>query len=128
MRYRQWIVFTFGHTAIRITDPDNFIDVVFNYGAFDFNTPNFVPKFAKGDLEYFAVAHSYTDFINEYTMKRSVYEQELLINDSAKQRLFDNLILRSPQVKAIIPTNLLIKMYLDGCSYHQQNTRKYCNL
>jgi hypothetical protein len=51
-------------------------------------------------------------------MKRSVYEQELLINDSAKQRLFDNLILRSPQVKAIIPTNLLIK-HLDGCSYHQ---------
>jgi hypothetical protein len=39
-------------------DPDNFIDAVFNYGAFDFNTPNFVPKFAKGDLEYFAVAHS----------------------------------------------------------------------
>jgi hypothetical protein len=52
-------------------------------------------------------------------MKRSVYEQELLINDSAKQRLFDNLILRSPQVKAIIPTNLLIKN-LDGCSYHNK--------
>lgn len=82
----------FGHTAIRITDPDNFIDVVFNYGAFDFNTPNFVPKFAKGDLEYFAVAHSYTDFINEYIYeKRAVYEQELLISSSKKQALFDNL-------------------------------------
>jgi hypothetical protein len=75
-------------------------------------------KFAKGDLEYFAVAHSYTDFINEYTYEK-VSLRALLINDSAKQRLFDNLIqLRSPQVKAIIPTNLLIKMYLDGCSYH----------
>jgi hypothetical protein len=82
----------FGHTAIRITDPDNFIDAVFNYGAFDFNTPNFVPKFAQGDLEYFAVAHSYKDFINEYTYeKRSVYEQELLITDSEKQQLFNNL-------------------------------------
>lgn len=82
----------FGHTAIRISDPDNFIDAVFNYGAFDFTTPNFVAKFAKGDLEYFAVAHSYTDFINEYTYeKRSVYEQELLISDSEKQQLFDNL-------------------------------------
>jgi hypothetical protein len=82
----------FGHTAIRISDPDNFIDAVFNYGAFDFNTPNFVPKFAKGDLEYFAVAHSYSDFINEYTYeKRSVYEQELRITSSQKQKLFDNL-------------------------------------
>jgi hypothetical protein len=49
------------------TDPDNFIDVVFNYGAFDFNT-KFCAKFAKGDLEYFA--HSYTDFINEYNYEK----------------------------------------------------------
>ncbi|PRZ20059.1 Lnb N-terminal periplasmic domain-containing protein [Flavobacterium granuli] len=82
----------FGHTAIRINDPEQFIDVVYNYGAFDFNTPNFVLKFTKGDLEYFAVAHSYTDFINEYTYeKRSVYEQELNIPENLKQKLFDNL-------------------------------------
>jgi hypothetical protein len=82
----------FGHTAIRISDPYNNIDVVYNYGAFDFNTPNFVMKFTKGDLQYFAVAHSYADFINEYTYeKRSVYEQELNIPPTLKQRLFDNL-------------------------------------
>jgi hypothetical protein len=49
-----------------------------------------VPKFAKGDLEYFAVAHSYTDFINEYTYEKVSLRAR--INDSAKQRLFDNLI------------------------------------
>jgi hypothetical protein len=82
----------FGHTAIRINDPYNNIDVVYNYGAFDFNTPNFVLKFMKGDLQYFAIAHSYVDFINEYTYeKRSVYEQELNIPSSLKQQLFDNL-------------------------------------
>lgn len=82
----------FGHTAIRISDPYNNIDVVYNYGAFDFNTPNFVLKFIKGDLQYFAVAHSYADFINEYTYeKRSVYEQELNIPQNLKQKLFDNL-------------------------------------
>lgn len=83
----------FGHTAIRISDPyNNNIDVVYNYGAFDFNTPNFVLKFIKGDLQYFAVAHSYADFINEYTYeKRSVYEQELNIPQNLKQKLFDNL-------------------------------------
>lgn len=82
----------FGHTAIRISDPYNNIDVVYNYGAFDFNTPNFVLKFIKGDLQYFAVAHSYSDFINEYNYeKRSVYEQELNIPENLKQKLFDNL-------------------------------------
>ena len=82
----------FGHTAIRVQDSVNAIDVVYNYGAFDFNTPNFVMKFVKGDLQYFAVAHSYTNFINEYQYeKRSVYEQKLNIPVALKQKLFDNL-------------------------------------
>ena len=82
----------FGHTAIRIRDTVNAIDVVYNYGAFDFNTPNFVMKFIKGDLQYFAVAHSYPDFINQYQYEqRSVYEQELNITTPLKQKLFDNL-------------------------------------
>lgn len=82
----------FGHTAIHVADPANNIDVVYNYGAFDFSTPNFVAKFAKGDLQYFVISHSYADFINEYNYeKRSVFEQELLISQEAKQKLFDNL-------------------------------------
>ena len=82
----------FGHTAIRVSDTINGIDVVYNYGAFDFNTPNFVMKFIKGDLQYFAVAHSYPDFINQYQYeKRSVYEQELNMPLPLKQKLFDNL-------------------------------------
>ena len=82
----------FGHTAIRVQDTASAIDVVYNYGAFDFNTPNFVMKFIKGDLQYFAVAHSYPDFINQYQYeKRSVYEQELNIPVDLKQNLFDNL-------------------------------------
>jgi hypothetical protein len=79
----------FGHTAIRVKDKANGIDVVYNYGAFDFGTPNFALKFAKGNLQYFAVANSYTDFIANYSFeKRSVYEQVLLISTTEKQRLF----------------------------------------
>ena len=82
----------FGHTSVRIADTDNNLDVVYNYGAFDFATPNFVAKFAKGDLQYFAVAHSFSDFISQYTYEqRSVFEQELLIPLAYKQQLFDNL-------------------------------------
>ncbi|MCV9927476.1 DUF4105 domain-containing protein [Flavobacterium sp. LS1R49] len=82
----------FGHTAIRVKDTVNAIDIVYNYGAFDFNTPNFVAKFTKGDLQYFAIAHPYADFVNEYNNeKRSVYEQELDIPENLRQKLFDNL-------------------------------------
>lgn len=82
----------FGHTAIRIKDNINFVDAVYNYGAFDFNTPNFVPKFAKGDLQYFAVVNRYTDFLNQYAYEnRSVDEQELQIPLEYKQKLFENL-------------------------------------
>ncbi|QBN18387.1 lipoprotein N-acyltransferase Lnb domain-containing protein [Flavobacterium nackdongense] len=82
----------FGHTAIRISDAENNLDVVYNYGAFDFRTPNFVAKFAKGDLQYFAVANTFSDFMSQYTYEqRSVFEQELNIPLAYKQKLFDNL-------------------------------------
>lgn len=82
----------FGHTAIRVTDVLNGVDIVYNYGAFDFGTSNFVLKFTKGNLQYFAVAHSFADFMSNYTYeRRSVYEQELAIPTNLKQKLFDNL-------------------------------------
>ena len=37
----------FGHTALRIKDDSLGIDLAFNYGTFDFSTPNFYTKFAK---------------------------------------------------------------------------------
>jgi hypothetical protein len=82
----------FGHTALRITDIPNGIDLVYNYGAFDFSTSNFALKFIKGNLQYFAVVNSYSDFLANYTYeKRSVYEQELRLSQQQKQQLFDNL-------------------------------------
>ena len=82
----------FGHTAIRIRDLGNNFDVVYNYGAFDFATPNFVPKFVKGDLQYFASAHTFSDFMSQYTYeKRSVFEQELNLPTFYKQNLYHNL-------------------------------------
>jgi hypothetical protein len=71
---------------------ENNLDLVYNYGAFDFATPNFVAKFAKGDLQYFAVVNAFPDFMNQYTYEqRSVYEQELIVPLVYKQKLFDNL-------------------------------------
>ena len=53
----------FGHTAIRITDPTARFDQVFNYGTFDFNTPHFYLKYAKGLLPYQLTISPYPYFI-----------------------------------------------------------------
>ena len=69
---------TFGHTAIRIKDPENQLDFVYNYGAFDFREGNFYLKFIKGDLQYFMNVSSYDEFIYEYQYdNREVIEQTL---------------------------------------------------
>jgi hypothetical protein len=82
----------FGHTAIRIKDDAYNLDVVFNYGAFDFNTENFYLKFVKGDLQYFIGASSYEQFISEYQYEnREVIEQTLALSLSQKQILLDRL-------------------------------------
>lgn len=82
----------FGHTAVRIHDPEQNLDMVYNYGAFDFETPNFVVRFSKGDLQYFVTSDTFSDFIRSYEYEqRSVWEQEIAMSTSQKQRLYDEL-------------------------------------
>ncbi|RZJ34669.1 MAG: DUF4105 domain-containing protein [Flavobacterium sp.] len=82
----------FGHTAIRIQDPQTHLDVVYNYGAFDFEAPNFILRFSKGDLQYFVTAENFDDFMYQYYYeKRSVYEQELYLSEEQKQQVFETL-------------------------------------
>jgi Domain of unknown function (DUF4105) len=82
----------FGHTAIRIKDEANALDVVYNYGTFDFKTENFYLKFIKGDLRYFVSAYSFNEFYYEYTLEnRSIYEQNLNLTTLQKQELFNTL-------------------------------------
>ena len=83
----------FGHTAIRISDPTNHIDHVFNYGTFDFNTPHFYLKYAQGLLLYQLSATSYDGFVRSYQEEgRSVYSQTLRLDSIQKQKLFDLLL------------------------------------
>lgn len=83
---------TFGHTALRIKDENNALDVVYNYGYFDFRTENFYLKFVKGDLQYFVNVTSYDDFVFEYKLdQREVIEQTLQLPLAKKQELFEAL-------------------------------------
>ncbi|TRX61160.1 DUF4105 domain-containing protein [Carboxylicivirga sp. M1479] len=83
----------FGHSAIRVHDPKANLDVVFNYGTFDFDTPNFYLKFANGDLNYMLAYGPYNRFLRAYNYeKRSVWEQKLNLTDDEKQKLFDAIV------------------------------------
>lgn len=82
----------YGHTGIRITDVVNQIDIVYNYGAFDFTTPNFMVKFVKGDLKYFVTNENYYDFEYNYKLDgRSIVSQELNLTSAQKQQLLNEL-------------------------------------
>lgn len=82
----------YGHTALRIADPVSGIDAVYNYGSFDFTTPNFGLRFVKGDLQYFASVGTFNDFLYSYQLdRRSVTEQKLNFPQEKKQQLFQHL-------------------------------------
>jgi hypothetical protein len=78
--YTAW-----GHTAIRIIDSAKQTDIVYNFGTFDFNTPNFLAEFVKGNLNYFLSADYFQNFIAEYQYYgRSIKEQVLILSDAEK--------------------------------------------
>lgn len=80
----------FGHSAIRVTDPFYGLDEVYNYGTFDFDTPNFYLKFVRGQLFYklSVVPHEY--FLLEYRYEgRGISEQVLNLSQKEKQDIYD---------------------------------------
>ncbi|NJO90291.1 MAG: DUF4105 domain-containing protein [Chloroflexia bacterium] len=79
----------FGHSAIRVKDPLKGIDWVYNYGTFDFNTPNFYTKFARGYLNYKLSVYPMRYFVQENRHEnRSIYEQVLNLNQEEKELVF----------------------------------------
>ena len=88
----QELYSTFGHSAIRVNDPQNRIDRVYNYGTFDFNTPNFYLKFCQGKLNYKLDVDNYREFDYAYKyFKRSFYEDIFDLTQTQKQAVFDYL-------------------------------------
>ena len=75
----------FGHTALRIIDSINGSDIIYNYGTFDFNDPNFLIKFTRGKLDYFLSQEYSVNFFASYQYEgRTITEQ--IINLSATQK------------------------------------------
>ena len=83
---------TFGHSALRVQDDSLAIDVIFNFGLFDFNTPNFYMKFLRGRLNYMLGVQTTSDFLWQYSYEgRGVVEQELFLTPSQKREIMDRL-------------------------------------
>jgi len=82
----------FGHTAIRVNDSTNGIDVVFNYGMFSFETENFYYKFIKGETDYELGMYNTSLFLPEYAARNSmVWEQVLNLTPIEKRRFINSL-------------------------------------
>ncbi len=103
----------YGHSAIRVAIPSAGIDVVYNWGVFDFNTKNFVWKFAKGKLNYMLGVYPYNVFLEEYMFeKRSVYSQKVNMESD------DLMYLTTLLEENLKPENLfyLYDFFYDNCS------------
>ena len=80
----------FGHTALRIYDPEAGVDRAYNYGTFDFNAPGFYWKFALGDLRYFLSVNKFENAKKAYLNDgRIITEQRLNLTENQTKRLYD---------------------------------------
>lgn len=68
----------FGHSAFRVFDPELGIDIIYNYGTFDFNAPNFYLNFAKGNLIYFLSTADFSRFLLMYQYENRWVKNQLL--------------------------------------------------
>ena len=84
----------YGHTALRYVNTARGVDVVFNYGCFDFSTPNFGWRFVLGETDYLVGCQDFEGFLPEYELRGSaVVEQVIDLNEEEARALFRALLL-----------------------------------
>lgn len=104
----------FGHSAVRVQDLKLGTDVVYDYGVYDFDEPQFITKFLRGKLKY-SVGRNDTQrafFFYKKRADRRVIEQEMNLDKEAKQRLVAYL------EKSYLPENrkYLYDFFFDNCA------------
>lgn len=80
---------SFGHSAFRVQDPELGLDLVYNYGTFDFEAPNFYLNFARGRPVFSLSRQQFVNFLYIYQLEnRWVKEQILDLNNKEKNDIF----------------------------------------
>lgn len=103
----------YGHSAIRVTDANLGLDVVFNYGTFDFDTPFFYLNFLNGTLDYMLSTSNYDRFLHSYQReRRGVVENELILSNSQRE-LIERLLIEN-----LSPENRFYRydFFFDNCA------------
>lgn len=109
---------TFGHTGLRVVDPGQELDIVFNYGIFSFKEKGFYTKFLRGKLNYYLGIQAYGRFLREYNhFSRSVVEQKLNLDSLQRQKVFDFLVNNAKKENR----EYKYDFFYDNCSTRQRD-------
>jgi hypothetical protein len=105
----------FGHSALRIKDPQAGMDITFNWGMFEFTDDpvDFNYKFAKGRLPYYMDVTETKYFLGEYAyFNREVRQQELNLTVAQKTEIWKLLEINA------LPENLHYQydFFFDNCA------------
>jgi len=103
----------FGHNALRVLDTSTGEDVAYNWGIFDFNQVDFIPRFLKGQMLYRMAPFRAGPMVEAYSRTgRRIVTQELGL--APAQRL----ALRDLAERNALPENreYLYNYFLDNCS------------
>ncbi|WP_295727617.1 DUF4105 domain-containing protein [uncultured Muribaculum sp.] len=80
-----------GHAALRVVFPDG-RDMAVNYGIFDFDSPNFIYRFVKGETDYMVAAYPFAYFLESYRRDgREVVEYPLRLTSGESSKLLEML-------------------------------------
>ena len=121
-QFRVWLITTgpgdvvwerFGHNALRVLDTETGRDVAYNWGIFDFNQVDFIPRFLKGEMLYMMAPFSTAAMVDSYVRaNREVVMQELALTPSQRLMLSDLAELNA------LPENrdYFYDYFLDNCS------------
>lgn len=80
----------FGHNAIRLLDTSTGYDASYNWGIFDFQQEDFIPRFLRGEMLYMMAPFATEPMIDMYRAAgREVIAQELALTPAEKLELRD---------------------------------------
>jgi hypothetical protein len=106
-----WMLF--GHNAILIQDNVSGADTVFNWGAFDFRQPRFIPRFLKGRMLYSVAGDSIEQVYLAYRYwNRWMRAQELDLTTAQK----DSVLKQVQWYTRPENVNYRYDYFLDNCS------------
>jgi hypothetical protein len=103
----------YGHSAIRFQDREQGMDIVYNYGMFDFSAPHFMLRYIQGQNEYLLGREQFRRFKNRYVLGGEKVTQQILNLDSAETLTLFKALEENAKPKN---RNYLYNVFYDNCA------------